>query len=123
MLSVLRPEFKMIAVDERLPTLDAKIIEEHSHRTIGVDCNVQGLVNRKVVVWTLTDNVEPVDERLGKLPIYERPRKARRRKASCLIAKTSSFAGTADTLWLKLLSPTKVVAVDSKRKQHVQRAA
>jgi len=91
-----------IAVDERLITLGTKIIEVHGDRTIGVKSNVCGFVNHKVIAWTLTDNVEPVDERHVRLPILERSRKTCLSKASRPIPQTSGFAGTGDTLRLKM---------------------
>jgi len=41
----------------------AEIIVVHGHRTVSVNCNVRGLVDQKVVSWTLPDNSEVVYER------------------------------------------------------------
>ena len=94
----------------------------HGHDTIGVDGNVRSLMYEEVVSWPRTDNSEVVNECLLCLSVLQRNLKA---GVFChsrrLILITPGFAGTRETLRLKMSRSTNVVAVDSKCDQRVQR--
>src|SRR5437588_2265083 len=105
----LGPPFPLSSSTRKLLTLDAKIIDEYGDGTVRVEGNVCCLMDCEVVARTLTDDVEPVDERDSSLSILERRLKARPGKPSRVIVKTSRLAGTVDTLRLKLHHPTNVV--------------
>src|SRR6266699_954404 len=97
---------------------------QHGHRSTGVDGNMCFLMNEEIVAWSRADNPEVIDERLVSLSVLERHLKAGiLRHPRRLILIAGGFAGARDTLRLKMSRSTKVVAVDSKRDQRVQRAA
>ena len=96
---------------------------EHGQGSIGIDGDVQGFMHQEVVARTLTDNSKVVYKCVTELAILERTRKALLRNPSRLVLVTSGFAGTRNTLGLKVGLSTNVVAVDRKRDQRVQGAA
>ena len=61
---------------------------EHSHRAVGIDSNVQGLVHQEVVPRALADNPEIVYERFIRLAILERILKTLLRNAGRLVSAT-----------------------------------
>jgi hypothetical protein len=64
---------------------------------------MQRLVDQKVISRTLTNDPEVVYESVVRLTVLKRTFEALLCYASGLILKTSSLAGTADALWLKVI--------------------
>src|SRR5262249_1948139 len=102
-----------VGVNHRQPsiTLDLKIIDGHCGRVradIDIDCNMHGLANRKLVLWTLTDKVQPVDEVYVKHPALDRDvLKAHLCTARIMIVNTCGYAFAVDTPGKKMHLSTR----------------
>jgi hypothetical protein len=104
-----------------LLAVDAEIIVKHSQRAVGIDGNMQSLVNQEVVSWTLAYNPEVVYEREIGLAILQRTLKALLCNTSRLVLGASRLADTTDALWLEMEIATDIAAIDGKRDQGVER--
>jgi hypothetical protein len=113
----------MPPLTEHLLAIDAEIIVKHSHRAVGIDRKMQGLVHQEVIPRTLADNPEVVYERKVELAILEGGFKALLGDAGSLVLGTRGLAGAAYTLRLEVEIAANVVAIDGERDQSMQGTA
>ena len=120
---VVRAALPLATMPPHLLAIDAEIVMQDSHRPVRIYRDMHGLVHQIVISGTLADHPEVVHEREVRLPVLKRALEALLGHASGVILGASSFAGTADTLWLEVEVARNVVAIDSERDQSVERAA
>jgi hypothetical protein len=102
----------IVVAEKCLLTVEAKIVVEHGDGTVGVKRDVCFLVDQEVVAGALADDPEIVNERFGVLSVLKRALEGIRCYTRRLILVAGGFAGTHDTLGLKMSRSAHVPAVE-----------
>src|SRR5205823_10415087 len=103
-----------------LLAVNAEVVVEHRQRPIGVEVEVQVLVDQEIVSRSLADNPEVVYKGQVVLTVLQGSLESLLRYAGCLVFVPGSLAHPTNALRLEVELATDVVSIDCKCNQRVQ---
>jgi hypothetical protein len=93
-------------------TVNFKIGMVSSNVTVCIYTQVRVFVNRKIIVWALSDDTEVVDECFVMLAILQRAFDLVLRYTHRLVLVASGKPCAGNTLWLEMRLAANIVAID-----------
>ena len=104
----------------KLLAVDAEVIVEYRHCTVGCDRDMHRFMHQKVVSWPLADDPEVVYASEVRLAVLQRDIEALLGSSSSLILEASRLPRAIHPLRLEVESATYLVAIDGGSYHRVQ---